>query len=477
MKIHLKITCSMLALLSFLFGIGGSVLISASFKESLEREEAVAFGDYRMVWGTLQIVNGLETYLNREVLSRTMEQLYQQNSAFWSNLRLSTAEEVIYEGGSVQTSIFRMSESVEMPASGECLFHILEDGKGEQYLVLVGAIETNGNTLYLSTSHDISELYIARDAQRHTYFQVFLVMFLLCGILSYTVSRILTSPLKDLSRASRMIASGHYTTRVRVRSWDEIGELSKDFNTMAGQLETDAKQKERHIEQLRQSVERQERFVGSFAHEMKTPMTSLVGYADLIGSGTLTQEEQAEAAGYIYSEGKRLESLSRKLLELLVLRRRDIPLVPVSPGALVEQLVRRLEPVYREKGIHLSYDCEEGICLMEPDLVWSLFLNLADNAQKSMEDGGKLRFCQEMTETGCRIRVLDGGRGIPPQALKHLTEPFYRVDKARSRKQGGFGLGLALCQEIVLLHSGSLRFANRKKGGACVTVELRGGRP
>lgn len=67
----------------------------------LEREEAAAFGDYRMVWGTLQIVNGLETYLNREVLSRTMEQLYQQNSAFWSNLRLSTTEEVIYEGGTI----------------------------------------------------------------------------------------------------------------------------------------------------------------------------------------------------------------------------------------------------------------------------------------------------------------------------------------------------------------------------------------
>lgn len=477
MKIHLKITCSMLALLSFFFGIGGSMLISASFKESLEREEAAAFGDYRMVWGTLQIVNGLETYLDRDLLSRTMEQLYQQNSAFWTNLQLSTAEEVIYEGGSVQTSVLRMSESAGLPASGECLFHILEDGKGGHYLVLVGAIETNGNILYLSTSHGISELYAARNAQRHIYLQVFLVMFLMCGILSYTVSRILMSPLKDLSRASRMIASGRYATRVCVRPQDEIGELSKDFNTMAGQLENNIKQKERHIKQLRQSVERQERFVGSFAHEMKTPMTSLIGYADLIGSGTLTREEQIEAAGYIYSEGKRLESLSRKLLELLVLRRRDIPLVSVSPKALVEQLVRRLEPAYREKGICLSCDCEEGICLMEPDLAWSLLLNLADNAQKSMEDGGELRFCQEMTEEGCRIRVLDDGRGIPPQALKHLAEPFYRVDKARSRKQGGFGLGLALCREIVSLHNGSLRFANRKKGGACVTVELRGGRP
>ena len=114
---------------------------------------------------------------------------------------------------------------------------------------------------------------------------------------------------------------------------------------------------------------------------------------------------------------------------------------------------------------------------MEPDLGWSLLLNLADNAQKSMEDCGELHFHQEKTKDGCLIRVLDSGRGIPPQALEHLTEAFYRVDKARSRKQGGFGLGLALCQEIVALHKGSIKFENRAEGGACVTVELRGGRP
>lgn len=245
---------------------------------------------------------------------------------------------------------------------------------------------------------------------------------------------------------------------------------------MAEQIKTDAEQRERYIEQLRQSVERQELFVGNFAHEMKTPMTSLIGYADLIRSGTLTREEQEEAASYLYSEGKRLERLSRKLLELLVIRQQGIHLSPVSPKELVEQLSQQLKPVYKRKGIYISSDCQEGICLIEPDLVWSLLLNLADNAQKSMERGGELIFRQEMTDDGCRIRVSDSGRGIPPQALEHLTEAFYRVDKARSRKQGGFGLGLALCQEIVVLHNGSLGFANRPEGGVCVTVELRGGR-
>ena len=477
MKFHLKMALSMLALLSLLFGIGGSMLISASFKESLAQEGAAAFGNYRMAWGTLQIVNGLETYLDRGALSQTMKQLYQQNSTFWASLRLSANGKVIYEGGDIQATSLQTDESIETSVPGECLLRVLEDLEGNHYLVLSGTIETNGDILCLTTRRCISELYAARDHQLNIYFRVFLVMCLLCGLLSYTVSRVLTSPLKDLSQATRMVASGHYASCVHIRSQDEIGALSQDFNIMAEQLKADAEQRDRYIEQLRQSVERQERFIGSFAHEVKTPMTSLIGYADLIRSGTLTWEEQAEAADYLYSEGKRLESLSRKLLELLVIRQQGIPLIPASPKELVEQLVRQLEPVYREKGICLSYDCEEGVCLIEPDLVWSLLLNLADNAQKSMENGGDLRFQQEMTEEGCLIRVLDSGRGIPPQALEHLTEAFYRVDKARSRKQGGFGLGLALCQEIAAFHNGSLQFANRAEGGACVTVELKGGRP
>nr|WP_300805777.1 ATP-binding protein [uncultured Acetatifactor sp.] len=114
---------------------------------------------------------------------------------------------------------------------------------------------------------------------------------------------------------------------------------------------------------------------------------------------------------------------------------------------------------------------------MDADLVWSLLLNLADNAQKAIEQGGEIQFRQVMLADGCLIHVLDSGRGIPPQALEHLTEAFYRVDKARSRAQGGFGLGLSLCREIAALHNGRIRFENRPEGGACVTVDLRGGRP
>ena len=255
------------------------------------------------------------------------------------------------------------------------------------------------------------------------------------------------------------------------RSEDEIGAVSEDFNAMAAQMEET-------ISQLHQAVERQERFVGSFAHEMKTPMTSLIGYAELLRSGTLTTAEQAEAAGYLYSEGRRLERLSRKLLELLVIREQPLQLAEVCPEELAEELTDRLRPLLARRDITVSCACESGSCRLEPDLTWSLLLNLADNAQKAMARGGQLQLRQEMLPDGCRFQVTDTGRGIPDEALAHLTEAFYRVDKARSRKQGGFGLGLALCQEIAALHHGSIRFENRTDGtrGTRVTVELRGGR-
>ena len=476
MKFHLKMTLCMLAVLAALFGAGGSLLISESFEDSLEREKTAALGDYRMAWGTLQIVNSMDTYLDRDAIVKTMEQLYQQNSASWSALRLSTGDEVLYENRGTQSSLIQTAWSIEDPTPGICLFRILDNGAGAHFLVFSGAVETNGDVLYLTTSHDVSALYTARQAQQRTYIQVFLLMCLLCAVLSYTVSRLLTAPLGGLSRASRAIAAGNFSSRVRVRSNDEIGAVSTDFNTMAEKMEQTVSELNRAVEELHQAMERQEQFTGSFAHEMKTPMTSLIGYAELLRGGTLTPEEQLEAADYLYSEGKRLESLSHKLLELLVLKKRDIPFAEISPAELIEALVERLRPLYTAKGIRLSCRCERGVCLLEADLVWSLLLNLADNAQKAMERGGEIQFRQEMLADGCRIQVLDNGHGIPPQALEHLTEAFYRVDKARSRAQGGFGLGLSLCREIAELHRGGIRFENRPEGGACVTVELRGGR-
>lgn len=465
MKFRIKMTLWMLAVLSLLFGAGGSLLISGFFNDSLEREKDAAFASYRMAWSALQIVNGLDPYLDTDAITRTMEQLCQQNGSAWPALCLATETDVLYASG---PSLERLLEGEPPPDA--CLIRLFTPETGGRWLALSGAVRTNGETLFLHTTHDVSALYAMRQSQQRTYLRVFAVMAVLCAAASYTMSRLLTAPLTRLSRASRAIASGKFDSRVPIRSEDEIAAVSQDFNLMAEKME-------QTISELHQAMERQERFVGSFAHEMKTPMTSLLGYAELLQSGTLTPAEQAEAAGYVYSESRRLSNLSRKLLELLVVKEQGLPLAEISPEDMIREMADRLRPLLAKRKITVACDCQPGICRLEPDLTWSLLLNLADNAQKAMDRGGELRFESEMLPDGVRVRVLDTGRGIPEEALAHLTEAFYRVDKARSRKQGGFGLGLALCQEITALHNGSLQFENRTDTpGSCVTVELRGGR-
>lgn len=463
MKFRLKLTLCMLGLLSVLFGAGGSLLIASSFHSALQREQAAAYNAYQIVLGTLQIVNRVGGQSDYADVSRTLEQLSAQNAGAWAALQLYTASSSVYGEGTVPP----VPSGQAVP--GTCAIRYASGGPDRHSLVVSGALDVGGETLYLDMARDISPLFTARSQQQQAYFWVFLLMTALCAALSYSISRVLTQPLARLSRASRALAGGTLSARAPVRSRDEVGLLARDFNAMAQALEE-------NISQLQDAAARQERFLGSFAHELKTPMTSIIGYADLIRGQTLSPEEQAEAANYIVAEGKRLENLSHKLLELLVLKKTDPSFSRVRPAALIRGLAAHIGPVYRRQDIRLVCDCEDGECLLEPDLVRSLLLNLWDNARKAMDGrGGRIYTQLQMRPGGCRILVVDNGGGMPPAALEHLTEAFYRVDRSRARAQGGVGLGLALCREIAALHGGSIRFQSHLGTGTAVTVELLGG--
>ena len=323
--------------------------------------------------------------------------------------------------------------------------------------------------MYLDSAWDVTQIYADRADQLAAYTWIFLITILLGALFSWGVAWVLTRPLDRLSRATRAIASGDLSHRVRPGSRDELGMLSRDFNTMAHELE-------KNVHEIQQNMERQEQFMGSFAHELKTPMTAIIGYADLLRTESLNEEESMNAANYIFSEGKRLEALSLKLLDLLYMNNQALPLQQCDVQQMIGSLIAHLRPVYQEAGIKLQNRSEPGLCMLEPDLVRSLLTNLVDNARKALDNGGNIYVISDWWEGCLRIRVLDNGRGMPPDVLEHLTEAFYRVDKSRSRAQGGAGLGLTLCQRIVQLHRGTIDFSSREGNGTCVTVVLKGER-
>ena len=462
MRFRVKMTICMIWLLSLAFGVGGSLLISISFNNSIEREKEAALNSFQYVLRTLQLVNEASTLPNNSDILDVIQQMEKKGMNDFSAISLSEhGGETLYSSGS--GGLAQLGDAASNSLT------LVSDDAGNRHFKVAGTIETEAQNLQLIICYDIQDIYTARDEQYSVYATAFAVTIAVGAALSYLLSYLLTRPLGRLSAATKRIAAGDLSYRSRVKTNDEFGTLSENFDAMAEKLEE-------NITELKDSVRRQEEFMGSFAHEMKTPMTSIIGYADLLRSRRLNPTEQMNAANYIFSEGKRLESLSLKLLDMIVLKNSKLELKLTSPSTLISSTVEYLKPIYAEAGIRLQYKCEEGECLMEPDLVKSLLVNLMDNARKALDKGGNIYIMSVMLSDGCEIRVLDNGPGIPPEALAHLTEAFYRVDKSRSRAQGGAGLGLSLCNDIAKLHGGCLKFQSRVGNGTQVTAELHGGR-
>ena len=452
MRFRQKMLLAMVWLLTLSYGIGGALLIRRSFRTALAQEQAGAAASYEMTLQTVQLVNLVDIRQDFSSIRTALDRL--EGVSDQAGVLLTREGEAIYHSG---------EEIAPLPASeGSRVLLARED---RRFLQLSAEVRTNETPLQLDILYEITPIYRARRDQLETYHRLFLLLLLAGGAAAWAVAWLLTRPLGRVAGAARKMAAGDLTARAGLRGRDEVSLLGADFDRMAEQLsETFAEQ------QL--AMERQEQFMGSFAHELKTPMTSIIGYADLLRGQSLDGQEAQEAANYIFSEGRRLEALSLKLLDLLVMKHQDLNLVKTDPAPLITGLTERLQPVYRQSGIVLQCRCEPGCCRAEPDLLASVLTNLLDNARKALDKGGNIYVLGAGSDEGYRIRVLDNGRGMPEEALRHLTEAFYRVDKSRSRAQGGVGLGLTLCSRILELHGGTIAFDSRLGSGTCVTVTL-----
>ena len=276
--------------------------------------------------------------------------------------------------------------------------------------------------------------------------------------------RFLLRPLADLDQSARRIADGSYDERIPVRGRDELAGLAQDMNTMAEAVQD-------RVEQLEQVAEDRRVFIGNLAHEMKTPLTSILGFADLLYlPKEVPDAKRVEYAQVISEEAKRLRSLSGKLLELITLGSSNLTREPESLCAVAGEVEMSLGPVMAQSGLELLVDCPDVPVDMDRELFKSLLYNLLDNGRKASQRGGQLCLAGRAEGDQVKILVRDFGRGVPQEELDKITQPFYMVDKSRARKAGGAGLGLALCQEIVSVHGGTMKLQSRLDQGTLVIL-------
>lgn len=226
---------------------------------------------------------------------------------------------------------------------------------------------------------------------------------------------------------------------------------------------------ELHMQQLEESEKRKTLFMGNLTHELKTPMTAISGYAQMLLTMKLDAQQQEEALGYIYSECQRLERLSRKMMRLLELDD-EIPILLQEKAAadLFEAVRKSSEILGKEKQITLLFKENGEHFKMDFDLMQDVLLNLIDNSIKASEAGSKIVVSAE----GDCLIVEDFGKGIPKEEQEHIFEPFYMVDKSRSRKSGGAGLGLALTALIARLHQIEIHIESEVGKGTKIILQF-----
>jgi signal transduction histidine kinase len=341
----------------------------------------------------------------------------------------------------------------------------------KEMFIAVSRNKLSDRDIYIGISRDISSIYEDREELLGRY-RLALAGLIVIGFVSiYFLSRFMTGPIRTLEKVTGEIAEGNLSRRSHYHSEDEIGKLSDSLNVMADRISMQMQEISEEAAKKELAAKQKADFTAAFAHELKTPLTSIIGYADMLNTIEVSEEEKRDAYYYIYNQGKRLESLSHKLLELVSMENDNLELRQINTLDIQENLKNTMRPIFRSRQIKGKITLEKSVIYGDYELLLSLFYNLLDNAVKAVEKEGYILFKGTVEEEGYRIKVVDNGRGIPENEIGRITEAFYMVDKSRSRKEGGAGIGLALCSRIIELHGATLQIASKPGEGTvmCVT--------
>lgn len=350
----------------------------------------------------------------------------------------------------------------------ECVSQFI---KNDNLLLMesVCKLNTEADVYYLVVYSDFTEIQKQCSLFWRSYGIVVFSISVISGLLLFASANKITKPLSLLTKVTDEIALGNYGKRVNISSSDyEITTLSESVNSMSLAIE-------QKIKEIREESEKRNIFVADFTHELKTPMTAIIGYAQMLRSYELNALERKEATEAIYNEAKRLEKLSLQLLDLYVFQNEQIEIEKLNLLTIGEQLKATLKYLSEKYDVLFCIDFNSETILANGVLLLSLLYNLADNAFKASEPQSTVKIYSKSSNDIVWIFVEDKGRGIAKENIKFLTEPFYREDKSRSRKFGGAGLGLSLCKEIVMLHGTELSFESEKGKGTIVSFTLKRG--
>ena len=281
---------------------------------------------------------------------------------------------------------------------------------------------------------------------------------LLGGVITFFISGHALKPLCDFSKKIEEVQAQNLSdSRIEENKFSELNQLSVSYNKM--------------LERLSEAFKLQRQFTANAAHELRTPLAVMQLQIDLYNSSKHPDNDTSaqQTISMITEQTERLSKMVRTLLDMSELQTiaRD---EEIAIAALVEEVLADLEPLAQEKGINLIENCDNVLLMGSDILIYRLVYNLVENAIKYNFSDGTVTVTATQQNSQLHLTVEDTGNGIPEELKERIFEPFFRLDKSRSRELGGVGLGLALVREIVRVHNGSILVKNNANSGTTFEV-------
>lgn len=472
MKFRYKILLVNIIVLTLSLGVVGYLMIRRNFDLARETQLKNAIVENNLIQSSveyelLEEINSegrffMETLA--QIGRRVMDGMISGSSSFY----IRYGEKYAFYGDGLEQQI--PDSLFEGLTIGGKNYIICESG--ESYFIYVTSYsEVDGKALCIVSKQDISDVYYMLNEQIG-YFRLLIGgVVLVASLFVYLLCKYLTGPLEKLNQVTAEIAEGNYDIHVNVPGYDEVGQLAENVNVMAGAVLA-------HVEELKDMIRRREQFVADFTHEIKTPITTIIACSDMVRSVEMSREEQIRALTYVFSEGKRLEIMSQKLFQLIYLKQHAIEKAPINTKNLERDIVRITSPILKQKQITLQTDMEQAVIHGDKDLLNTVFINLIDNARKASKEGAVIKFMgrnikaekEDKAVPVYEMAVTDYGIGMSKEDIAHICDEFYMVDKSRSRKEGGAGLGLSLVALILEKHRAVLQVESEIGKGTTMKV-------